>query len=90
MSLCVSRFLLYGMNLCVIVAAYSLRCLHIIACAVLYVFMCSAGQVFGDSLLFIIDSWCSHVYHSVGSLGNRSEFIGIVVEHTMCFFISVL
>ena len=29
------------MNLCVIVAAYSLRCLHIIACAVLYVFMWS-------------------------------------------------
>ena len=29
------------MNLCVIVDAYSLRCLHIIACAVLYVFMWS-------------------------------------------------
>ena len=29
------------MNLCVIVAAYSLRCLHIIACAVLYVFVWS-------------------------------------------------
>ena len=41
MSLCVSWFLWYGMNLCVIVAAYSLRCLHIIACAVLYVFMWS-------------------------------------------------
>ena len=27
------------MNLCVIVDAYSLRCLHIIACAVLYVFV---------------------------------------------------
>ena len=40
-SLCVSWFLWYRMNLCVIVAAYSLRCLHIIACAVLYVFMWS-------------------------------------------------
>ena len=35
----------------------------------------SAGQVFGDSFYFIIDSWCPHVYHSVGSLGNRSECI---------------
>ena len=50
----------------------------------------SAGQVFGDSLLFIIGSWCSHTYHSVESMGNRSEFIGIVVKHTMCFFIIVL
>ena len=32
-------------------------------------------QVFGDSFVFIMDSWCLHVYHSVGSLGNTSDCI---------------
>ena len=39
---------------------------------------------------FIIESWCPHVYHSVGSLGNRSVCICFCIPHSMCFFISVL
>ena len=39
---------------------------------------------------FIIESWCPHVYHSVGSLGNRSVGRCFCIPQCMCFFISVL
>ena len=39
---------------------------------------------------FIIESWCPHVYHSVGSLGNRSVCLCFCIPDSMCFIISVL
>ena len=79
MSLCVSWFLWYGMNLCVIVAAYSLRCLHIIACAVLYVFMWSWYLCYEMYLCVIVAAYSlrclpKSVCHNV--FGISSEPVG--------------